>query len=135
MNFKDGKINYGYSIYSPIRCRRPHGVTDAVPLSAENLRENVLLLQFSAYIRFPVKSLIETNKISNELIFSEVFRNINYVGSSQRLQKPIWDSFTLHATQCSSHFYKLQKTVIHFFIKLEWLSRDNLSSPLCFSDL
>ena len=34
---------------------------------------------FSAYIRFFVKILIETNiNISNELIFSDVYRSVNY---------------------------------------------------------
>ena len=37
---------------------------------------------FSAYIRSFVKVLIETNvNISNELIFSDVYRRVNYIVS------------------------------------------------------
>ena len=38
-------------------------------------------VNFSAYIRFFVKVLIETNvNISNELNFSDIYRNVNYSG-------------------------------------------------------
>ena len=37
---------------------------------------------FSAYIRFFIKGLIDTNvNISNELNFSDVYRSVNYIGS------------------------------------------------------
>ena len=44
--------------------------------------------------------LIEINvNISNELNFSDVYQSVNYTGLP----------FTLHETQCSLHFNKLQK--------------------------
>ena len=70
------------ALYSLIGCRRCHDVIDAVPLLAEKLCVNVFLLQFSAYIRFFVKVLIEMNvNRSNELNISDVYRSVNYIGS------------------------------------------------------
>ena len=49
-------------------------------------RVNVLLLQFQRIYKILVKILIETNiKISNELIFSDVYRSVNYTGSLAKL--------------------------------------------------
>ena len=50
----------------------------------------------------------------NELNFSDVYRNVNFIGS---LAKVTWGSFTFHATQCISHFDKPQKNEIHSLIK------------------
>ena len=45
------------------------------------------------------------------LVFSGVYRSLNYTGS---LAKFTWTgSFTTHATKCSFHVDKLQKTEIH----------------------
>ena len=53
----------------------------AVPQLAEKLHVTVLLLQFSAFITFFVKVLVERNEnISNELNFSDVYQNVNCTG-------------------------------------------------------
>ena len=65
----------------------------------------------SAYIRFFVKVLIETNvNISNELHFSDVYQSLNYIGV---LAKFTWGSLTLHANQYSLHFDEPQIKRIH----------------------
>ena len=69
-----------------IGCRRCHDRINAVPLLAEKLCVNVFLLQFSTYIRFFVKVLIEMNvNRSNELNISDVYRSVNYIGSLAKL--------------------------------------------------
>ena len=63
---------------------------------------------FRTYIRFFIKVLIETNvNISNELNFSDLYRNVSYIGSLAKF------TFTLDATQCSLHFDKPQKNEIN----------------------
>ena len=75
----------------------------------------IFLLQFGSHSGFFVKFLIEKNvNISNERNFSDVYRNINYIGS---LTKFTWGSFTLHAAQCRLHFDKHQKNEIYSLIK------------------
>ena len=65
------------------------------------------VFNFSYCIRFFVKVLIEMNvNISSEFNSSDVYQNINYIGS---LAKITGGSFTLHAIQCSLHFDKPQK--------------------------
>ena len=54
----------------------------AVPRSAERQRVVVSLLHFSAHKRFFFKVLIATSVNKNKkLNFSDVFRNVNYIGS------------------------------------------------------
>ena len=66
-------------------------------LSAEKLRVNVSRLD----LRFFIKVLIETNvNISNELIFSDIYQSVNYIGSPK---------FTLQAMQYSLLFDKIRK--------------------------
>ena len=70
------------ALYNLIGHRRRHDVIDAVPLLAEKLRVNVSYFSFIAYIRFIVNVFIEMSvNISNELIFSDVYRSVNYIGS------------------------------------------------------
>ena len=58
------------------------GRRGAVPQLEENLRVNVLLLKFYAYLRSFAKVLIETNlNISNEFNFPDSHRSVNYIGS------------------------------------------------------
>ena len=61
---------------------------------------------FSAYKRYFVKVLIETNvNLSNELILSDVYQGENYIGSRAKC--------TLHVTQCSLPFNKHQENENH----------------------
>ena len=74
----------------------------------------VYCFNFSAYIRFFVRVLIETNvNISNELNFSDGYRSINCIGSLAKFIEPRRSSCTLHVSQCSVHFDKPQKNEIH----------------------
>ena len=67
------------AVYNQIGSRRRHDGSDAVPLLTDKLHVNVA--NFSAYVRFFVKVLIEMNEnISNELNFSDVYRSVNYIG-------------------------------------------------------
>ena len=63
--------------------RRYHDVIKAVSKLAEQLRVNVLLLQFKRLcVSFFVSILIEMNvNISNEPIFSDVYRIVNCIES------------------------------------------------------
>ena len=56
--------------------------------------------------------------ISNGLNFSDVYRSVNYIGSTAKLHEPLRGSFTLHSTQCSLHYNKPQKNEIHSLITL-----------------
>ena len=77
------------------------------PQSAEKPRLNIYCFNFSAYISFFVKGLIETNvNVSNELNFSDVYPSVNYTGSPAK-----GPPFEIHSlsTQCSLHSIHLRK--------------------------
>ena len=64
-------------LYNMIGCRRRHDVSDTVPLLVLKLFSGFI---FSSYDRFFNKFWVEMNvNISNELIFSDVYRTINYI--------------------------------------------------------
>ena len=68
---------------------------------------------FSAYIRFFVKVLIETNvNISNELNFSDVLLKCKLHWVPCKVNE-LRGSFTLHVIQCSLDFDKHLKNEIH----------------------
>ena len=63
--------------------------------------------KFSAYVRFFVKVMIKMNvNISNEFIFSDVYRSVNYTGSPAKML----------AIQCSLHQKnEIQSLIIKIF--------------------
>ena len=72
---------------------------------------------FSAYIRFFIKSLIETNvNISNELYFSDVYRHLNYNGS---LVKFYMNPFGVNplGTRLNVVFTSINPRKINLFLK------------------
>ena len=68
---------------------------------------------FSALYKIFRQDFVAIANISNELNFSTVYRSVNYFGWLAKLYEPLRGKFTLHATQCSLHFDKLQKNEIH----------------------
>ena len=99
------------ALYNPIGRRRCSAVSRKTAFKCFHC------FNFSANIRFFVKALIETNvSFSNELNFSDVNRSVNYIWSPAKFT---WDSFTLHATQCSLQFDKHQENLIHSLNKAE----------------
>ena len=71
------------NLFNLIGRRRRYDVNDAVPLLVEKCVRMFYCFNFSStYIKFFVKILTERNvHISNEFIFSDIYRSVNYIGS------------------------------------------------------